>query len=271
MLSFNQSFAIILTNYPPSFFIVYYGDCMKVFYLHGKIAKGIIIIVAVLLIVSMIFMSFKVLDNKAKSVYKGVVSEVTVIIDAGHGGVDGGAVAPDGTVEKDINLSVALKLQKIMTLFGYNTVMVRNTDTLISDKDASTIRQKKSTDLHNRAKLLQSYDNAVLISIHQNKYTSSKYSGTQVFYSPNNESSKLLAQCIQDSVVNGLQPQNDRQIKPSGSEIYLLYTAQKPAVMVECGFLSNIEELMKLKDDKYQSSMATAVFLGINQYFYKGM
>ena len=244
---------------------------MKIFYLHGKIAKGMLIILAVLLIVSVIFASIRILDNKAKSVYKGVVSEVTVIIDAGHGGVDGGAVASDGTLEKDINLSVALKLERIMNLFGYNTLMVRTTDTLISDKDASTIRQKKSTDLHNRAKLLQDYDNAVLISIHQNKYTSSKYSGTQVFYSPNNESSKLLAQSVQDSVVNGLQPQNNHEIKQSGSEIFLLYTAQKPAIMVECGFLSNTDELTKLKDEKYQTSIATAIFLGINQYFCKGM
>lgn len=244
---------------------------MKIFYLHGKIAKAIIIILAILLIVLVFAFSFDILDKKAKSVYKGIVSEVTVVIDAGHGGIDGGAVALDNTLEKDINLLVSKKLDSIMVLFGYNTVMTRQEDSLISDKDAKTIRQKKSTDLHNRAKLFDSFDNSILISIHQNKYTSSMYYGTQVFYSPNNEQSKILADFIQDEVVNGLQNDNKRLTKPSGSEIFLLYTAQKPAVMVECGFLSNVNELLKLKNNTYQSQMAICILSGINQYFCKGM
>lgn len=187
----------------------------------------------------------------------------TILIDAGHGGVDGGAVAPDGTVEKGINLQIAQKTQQWLELFGYSTVMTRTEDELISDKDATTIRQKKSTDLKNRAKLFASLGDALLISIHQNKYSESKYYGAQTFYSKNDPQSKILAQSVQDSVVAGLQPENLRAIKASGSEIYLLNTAKKPAVMVECGFLSNPGELCLLKDSDYQSKMSFCIFGGI--------
>lgn len=186
-----------------------------------------------------------------------------IVIDAGHGGIDGGAVAQDGTLEKDLNLSIAQKTERLFWLFGYKTVMTRSDDRLISDKNATTIRQKKSSDLHNRSKLLSSYENAVLLSIHQNKFSQAKYSGTQVFYSGNHPSGQLLAGCMQRSIVSALQPQNTREIKRSGSEIYLLHTAQHPAVMVECGFLSNKEELSKLKDSDYQSKIAFCILYGI--------
>ena len=186
-----------------------------------------------------------------------------IVIDAGHGGIDGGAVAQDGTLEKDLNLSIAQKTERFFWLFGYETVMTRSDDRLISDERATTIRQKKSSDLHNRSKLLASYEDALLLSIHQNKFSQAKYSGTQVFYSGNHPSGQLLADCIQRSVVSALQSQNTREIKRSGSEIYLLHTAQHPAVMVECGFLSNQEELSKLKDSNYQSKIAFCILYGI--------
>ena len=187
----------------------------------------------------------------------------TVIIDAGHGGVDGGAQSKDGTLEKDINLSISLKLNDILKCFGVGTIMTRTTDISIHDKDADTIRQKKISDIHNRMKIIDSTPGGIFVSIHQNHFTSEKYSGTQVFYSKNDPRSKLLAESIQKSVVKNIQPENKRAVKPSGTEIYLLYHSNAPAVLVECGFLSNAEETNKLKTEDYQSKISFAVACGI--------
>lgn len=190
-----------------------------------------------------------------------------VIIDAGHGGFDGGAVANDGTIEKDINLSIALYLQEYLSLFNIKTIMIRDTDCSVEDDGLSTIRQKKSSDLHNRMKIMEETDNAIYISIHQNKYHDEKYSGTQVFYSPKTrEESQILAQSIQDCVIKTLQNDNKRQIKECGTSVFLMYNAVKPAVLVECGFLSNTEETNKLKTSEYQEKIAFCIAIGIQNY-----
>lgn len=190
-----------------------------------------------------------------------------IIIDAGHGGFDGGAVADDGTVEKDINLSISNYLQEFLTILGLKTIMVRETDDSVEDSGLNTIRERKSSDLHNRMKIMEETDNSIFVSIHQNKYSIEKYSGTQVFYSPKtSEESSLLAQSIQDSVINTLQKDNKRQIKECGTSVYLMYNAVKPAVLVECGFLSNIEETNKLKTSEYQKKIALCIALGIQNY-----
>lgn len=193
--------------------------------------------------------------------------EPVIVIDAGHGGVDGGAVASDGTNEKDINLDIALKLNELMKLNGFSTVMTRTEDISIHDDDATTIRQKKVSDLKKRLSILDDGDALCMISIHQNIYSSSKYSGTQVFYGKNNTLSETLADSIQNQVVTLMQPDNKRAIKQTTKDIYLLYNAQKPCVMVECGFISNQEELSNLKDDEYQTKMAFAVFVGFLEYY----
>lgn len=189
-----------------------------------------------------------------------------LIIDAGHGGDDGGAVANDKTVEKEINLQIAKKLEAVCRLFGYDVIMTRQTDDAICDKGLNTIRQKKVSDIKNRFRIIQENPDAIFVSVHQNKYDDSSQSGTQVFYSPNDSSSMLLADCIQSRIAASLQKDNTRQIKKCGSQVYLLYHAQSTAVMVECGFLSNDSELKKLKDEEYQKEMALAIAVGINDY-----
>ncbi len=189
-----------------------------------------------------------------------------IIIDAGHGGVDGGAVADDGTVEKELNLDIALKLNELLISKGYKTILTRDGDYSIHDESADTVRKKKVSDLHNRLEIINSNKNAILVSVHQNYFTESKYSGTQVFYSPNAPESSVLADCIQKKVVSQLQPDNTRQIKQSDSSIFLLFNSQIPSVMVECGFLSNKNETNKLKDEKYRQQMAEAVCDGIIKY-----
>lgn len=188
-----------------------------------------------------------------------------IIIDAGHGGEDGGAIGVDGTNEKDINLQISLKINDILSVFGYDTHLIRTTDTSVHI-DGDTIRERKISDIHNRADSMNLYDNCIYLSIHQNKYGDSRIWGAQTFYSANFDESKEIAQFIQNAITSQLQPDNKRLIKKSGTDIYVLYNAAKPAVMVECGFVSNQEELNHLKDNTYQNNMALSIATGIVNY-----
>lgn len=199
-----------------------------------------------------------------------VDKEITVIVDAGHGGIDGGAVAEDGTAEKDINLPVALYLEAYLSAFGVKTKLTRNEDISIHSPHAKTVREIKVSDIHNRMKIIEDTDNCIFVSIHQNSYSNPKYSGAQVFYSPNTTASAEIADCIQASVVSTLQKDNGRLIKKSSKDIFLLYYSKKPAVLVECGFITNKKELELLKNDEYQRKMAFSIALGIVNYINKG-
>ena len=190
----------------------------------------------------------------------------TVIIDAGHGGEDGGAVAYDGSLEKDFNLDIALKLQHILELYGFNIIMTRTEDKMTCDDNLKTQRQRKISDIRNRLEIINEHNNAIFVSIHQNKFSDNDQEGTQVFYSPVNLNSKKLADCIQNTVVTNLQKHNKRKTKKSGTEIFLLYHSPIPSVMVECGFLSNSNDLSLLKTDDYKNKIATLVADGIINY-----
>lgn len=192
-----------------------------------------------------------------------------IILDAGHGGEDGGAVASDGTNEKDINLAITKDISALFEVFAINYVAVRTEDVSVGDNDLPTLRERKRSDIKNREELVNSTPEAVFLSIHQNMYDAAKYRGTQVFYGAQNPNSEILAQEIQDAVKNRLQPDNTRRIKPSGDNIYLLYNAKAPSVMVECGFLSNPEELALLKDDNYRKQISYSIFCGLQSYLNK--
>lgn len=231
--------------------------------------KKLIYVVLPLTISILIFIYTLVFHNPVSAMKQteGHGNQPIVIIDAGHGGFDGGAVSNDGTVEKDINLAISLYLQEYLAVFNIETVMIRESDSSVEDEGLTTIRQKKSSDLHNRMKVMEETDNAIYVSIHQNKYPDGKYSGTQVFYSPKTrDESQILAQSIQDCIVNTLQKDNKRQIKECGTSVFLMYNAVKPAVLVECGFLSNYEETTKLKTPEYQKKIAFCIAMGIQNY-----
>ena len=183
--------------------------------------------------------------------------------------MDGGAIGYDGVIEKGINLSISLKLRSFLLSSGYKVIMTREDDRSIHDKNSSTISQKKTSDLHNRLKIVTAHPDALLVSIHQNIFEDSKYSGTQVFYSKSNKDSKVLAQTLQSNIKQILQPDNNREIKEAQNNLYILYNARSPAVMVECGFLSNQIECKQLQDDNYQNKMAFSIFYGILQYMSK--
>lgn len=189
-----------------------------------------------------------------------------IVIDAGHGGEDGGAVADDGTNEKDINLDIALQLNEFFKSSGFKTVMTRDTDKAIYDDGCEDIKSKKVSDMHNRLAIFNKEENSIVISVHQNKFEQEKYSGTQVFYSPNNPKSEILADKIRLSVKGMLQPENEREIKKSDKNIYLLYNCKQPSVIVECGFISNNEELSKLKTEEYQKQIAFSIYCGCLEY-----
>lgn len=196
-------------------------------------------------------------------------SPCTIVIDAGHGGEDGGATGKSKIMEKDINLAIAKDLQQLLQVSGYNVVMTRTDDVSISDNNLDTIRERKSSDMHNRLKILESQGDCVFVSIHQNFFTQSRYSGAQIFYSKNNEKSKALAENVRCEITGLIQQDNQRKIKPATSSIFLLWHSKVPSVLVECGFLSNEEEADKLNDTDYQQKMAFAIYCGLLDYFTK--
>ena len=195
--------------------------------------------------------------------------DFVIILDPGHGGVDGGAVGVNGTVEKRINLEISLRLRDVFTAAGYTVIMTRDTDKSIHDSSADTIREMKVSDLHNRLALTEMYPNSLLISIHQNTLGNSSVTGAQVFYSPNNAESRILAQSIQDSFNSGIQLAGDRQIKEAGKNLYLFYNARNTAVLAECGFLSNSQEEAMLCDKAHQDDIVFCIFRGTLEYLNK--
>lgn len=193
------------------------------------------------------------------------ISYPIIIVDAGHGGEDGGAVAADNTLEKNLNLQISIKLNEILSIMGYKTVMIRKTDTDLHTSGGS-IRERKISDIRNRFAIMNQGGNCLYVSIHQNNFSDSSVCGAQIFYSPNNEESKILADFIQKSISGQLQKDNDRNIKKSGTDIFLLYNATKPTVLVECGFISNANDLYNIKDSNYQNKMALSIAMGILNY-----
>ena len=186
--------------------------------------------------------------------------DYTVIIDPGHGGVDGGAVGVGGVVEKGINLSISLKLRTFFEQAGFKVIMTREDDRSIHDDNSNSIRSKKKSDLYNRFDIIQNNPRAIFLSIHQNIFQDGKYSGTQIFYSKNNDASELLAKTLKSNITAMLQPQNNREIKKGEKNLFLLYYAKSPCVLVECGFLSNANEAAALQTNNYQNKIAFSIF-----------
>ena len=179
------------------------------------------------------------------------------MIDAGHGGIDGGASANDGTLEKDLNLDIALDLDSALRSRGIRTVLTRESDALLGKSDASS--GKKMNDLKERVRIAQSAGECVFVSIHANKFSQSRYGGLQVFYSPDSEGGKTLAELIQSNVKRYLHPENERLPKESKNSIYILDKISSPAVLVECGFLSNGNDLALLKTDSYRKKLSFVI------------
>ncbi len=181
-----------------------------------------------------------------------------LILDAGHGGEDGGAVSVTGASESQINLAVVLKLDGVLGLYGQAPLLLRDEDRALYSEGAVTLREKKVSDLKNRAAMIQACQGATLLSIHQNSYPQSKYRGTQVFYAPT-QGSQSLAEHIQSAVQQALQAENKRAVKQIPDTVYLMNHIDCPAVLVECGFLTNPEEEALLRSEDYQKKLAAVL------------
>lgn len=181
--------------------------------------------------------------------------------------MDGGCSSVNDVPEKGINLNILLSLRDMLRMEGYTVEVTRDTDRSIHDEGIEGVANQKSSDMDNRLALFNKYDNAICISIHQNQFTDPAYSGAQMFYSDNVKGSSALAQTLQDAFVAQIQPENTREIKLCGKELYLCYFSENPTVMVECGFLSNPEEAALLETEEYQQKVAFTIFSGLNQYF----
>ncbi len=192
-------------------------------------------------------------------------SEHTLVIDAGHGGEDGGAVSVSGVSESRINLAIARRLELIMGLYGVDTVLLRTEDISLHSEGASTLREKKVSDLHNRVDRVNSIDNAVLISIHQNSYSDSQYRGAQVFFAPT-DGSQAFGEYTQEVLRVSLNPDNTRLAKQIPDTVYLMNHITCRAILVECGFLSNPEEDQLLQTPGYQLKLASALAGAYLQY-----
>lgn len=189
-------------------------------------------------------------------------SPVTVVIDPGHGGEDGGAVSPGGVPESQINLAVSLRVHDLLRFAGQRTRLTRSEDITICDEGLDTMRQRKSSDLKNRVRIVEQTENAILLSIHQNSLPSSPVThGAQVFWN-RREGAEILAEQVQNALNAGINAGNEKHSRQIPDTIYLMKNITAPGVLVECGFLSNGPETERLQDPDYQLRLATAIAAG---------
>lgn len=225
---------------------------------------------AFLLFLSILFaLLFGIAENTRKKAELDVVNKITsspertILLDAGHGGEDGGASSAEGLLEKDLNLALALTMRDILEANGIKVILTRDSDTLLYDRNVDFQGRKKMLDMAARIKIAQDCPEAVFVSLHMNTYPHPSCKGVQVWYSDNHDASLQLAKTIHTTTQTLLQPENDRPIKRSGSSIYLLHHLECPAVLVECGFLSSPDEAALLGNESYRQQLALTLCMGI--------
>ncbi len=190
----------------------------------------------------------------------------TVIIDAGHGGVDGGATSCSGKLESAFNLEIALRLNDLMHLLGLHTKMIRTSDISVYTQ-GETIAAKKVSDLKERVRIVSETENGLLVSIHQNTFPDGRYSGAQVFYGPEGEGRELAVQ-LQQAFIDTVNPGSNRTCKEAEG-VYLMQHINCTGILIECGFLSNPEEEAKLRDDSYQQKLCCVIAATVGQFLTK--
>ncbi len=194
-------------------------------------------------------------------------SDKTIVIDAGHGSPDEGAESKTGTTEAQINLKIALKVQNLLEQTGSTVILTRSDENGIYNSNTSTIKQKKITDIKNRVKIGNESSADIFVSIHLNKIPQQQYYGWQCFFNSKNENSKILAEQLQENLNKSMQKENKRVALKLNS-IYIMKNVEIPISIVECGFLSNLEEEKQLQEDEYQNRLAWGIYNGITEYFY---
>jgi N-acetylmuramoyl-L-alanine amidase len=239
----------------------------KLKYRNNKLTA--IVVVIIIAMASFIAVNISITKETMKNNERLQTSGKKILIDAGHGGMDGGTSSKSGTVEKNINLSIAKKLKTNLQNLGYEVVMTREDDAGLY-LNSGTIKSKYMEDLRNRCNLKQSSNCDMFVSIHLNYFTQSKYYGAQVWYSSFKDSA-LLAGIIQKNLKEDLDSRNKRVQKPAKNAYRILRENDTmPSVIVECGFISNLEEEQKLKSDEYQDKIADSISKSIGEYYISG-
>lgn len=227
--------------------------------------KGNHVIIVVIVCMMVLLLQMQHIWVREEVVVTGVSDLPTIIIDAGHGGEDGGAVGITGAIESHINLAIALNLEQLLLFYGIEPILLRREDTSLDDGTGATVRERKTADLKQRVALVNDIGketDAILLSIHQNFFQEEKYQGAQVFYTSQGEE---FATQLQELLRISLNSDNNRSAKPVESSVYLMNQILVSGYLIECGFLSNYEEATLLESDEYQLKIACAITAGLFQ------
>ena len=221
--------------------------------------KGMCLTGALIMVVALLALVMGRLNHMLEPAMNRVTAQQpALVLDAGHGGEDGGAVSLTGVPESQINLAIVLDMRDILGLYGVEPLLLREEDISLHDDDANTLREKKRSDLKNRVAAIEAVEGGTLLSIHQNTYPGSRYHGAHVFYAPT-EGSQELAEHFQNSIKAALQPDNERAVKRIPDTVYIMNHVTCPAVLIECGFLTNPEEEALLRDEDYQRKLSAVI------------
>ncbi len=196
----------------------------------------------------------------------GEGAEISIVVDAGHGAPDGGAVGVSGTQEKDINLAIAKKLEETLEAKGIEVIMTRKDDNGIWDNPNDTIRRKKLSDMYNRRDIIDKSRADLFISIHMNSFTDKTASGLRIFYDRGHAEGEEIAELIQDNIASATGAVTEA-VRTADEKLFLMKSPPMPAVLVECGFISNKTEEERLKNDEYQSKIAWAIAESVEKYY----
>ncbi len=225
--------------------------------------------IAIIISVVAVFLVTVIGGNKKEVINNLPISGKVIVVDAGHGGFDGGAVSKDGISEKNITLSISKYLKKYLEQSGAKVIMTRSSDTALNSDDSVKIRQKKRSDLLKRREIANTSGGDAFISIHINFFSESKYKGAQVFYESKNPDSMKLAASVQEKMIDVLEKENKRTIAKIADNKILYQDLKVPSILAECGFLSNPDEAMLLNTEEYREKVAYSIYLGILEYFSK--
>lgn len=217
-------------------------------------------------ITASVVMTVAVIAFSALAVSNNRENKYTVIVDAGHGAPDGGAVGSMGTEEKDINLALAKKLEEVLLGKGFKVIMTRKTDDGIWDNEAASIREKKLSDMNKRMAIMKNSNADLFLSIHMNSFQDKTASGLRIFYDKEHPDFEELAVMIQDEI-SKITGAKTYAVKTADTRLFLMKSSPLPSVLIECGFISNPDEEKKLKSDEYQAEIAWAIAESVENYY----